>query len=114
MAAVEEKLSVPGGLARFENDGYMRSSPDVTGNAWFLCTLWLAEYFIASARAEADLEKPLTMLKQVAENASASGVLSEQMDPTTGEHTSVAPLTWSHSTYVAAVESFLQKLDDLK
>ena len=28
----------------------MRKSDDVTGNAWFICTLWLAEYYIAMAK----------------------------------------------------------------
>ena len=110
MAAVEEKLSVNGGVARFQNDPYMRTSSDITGNAWFICTLWLAEFYIAAANDAAGLERPLEMLKRVAGQARASGVLSEQIDPVTGEHTSVAPLTWSHSTYVATVESYMRKL----
>ncbi len=113
MKAVEDHLSARGGMARFENDGYMRTSADFTGNVWFICTLWLAEFYIASARSRADLGKPLAMLKQVAGQARASGVLPEQLDPATGEHVSVAPLTWSHSTYVATVESYLRRLADL-
>ncbi|MEO8574042.1 MAG: glycoside hydrolase family 15 protein [Pyrinomonadaceae bacterium] len=109
MEAVEKSLTVNGGIARFEHDGYMRTSPDVVGNAWFICTLWLAEYYVASATTRADLEKALGILKQIARQARASGVLSEQIDPATGAHTSVAPLTWSHSTYVAAVQNYLLK-----
>ncbi len=109
MEAVEKSLTVNGGIARFEHDGYMRTSPDVVGNAWFICTLWLAEYCVASATTRADLVKALGILKQIARQARASGVLSEQIDPATGAHTSVAPLTWSHSTYVAAVQNYLLK-----
>jgi len=109
MNTIETHLSVPGGVARFENDGYMRTSGEVNGNAWFICTLWMAEYYIASARTASDLEKPLTILRQIAGQARRSGVLSEQIAPTTGEHVSVSPLTWSHSTYVATVQNYLAR-----
>ncbi|HVF30952.1 MAG TPA: glycoside hydrolase family 15 protein [Pyrinomonadaceae bacterium] len=114
MAAVEDRLSVKGGIARFEDDPYMRVSPGVTGNAWLICTLWLAEYFIASARTAADLDKPRKMLSDITRLAHPSGVLPEQIDPVTGAYASVSPLTWSHSTYVAAVESYLRRLAELK
>lgn len=110
MSAIEKRLSVRGGIARFENDGYMRTSADVVGNAWFICTLWLAEYYIAAAKSKEDLVRALDILKQVAGQARASGVLSEQIDPTTGEQVSVAPLTWSHSTYIAVVHNYLRKV----
>ena len=113
MSAIEAKLAVEGGTARFENDGYMRTSTDVVGNAWFICTLWLAEYYIAAAKTGADLEKPLAIFRQVALQARPSGVLAEQLDPSTGEHASVSPLTWSHSTYVAAVQNYLRRARDL-
>jgi oligosaccharide amylase len=113
MTAIEEKLSVKGGVARFENDGYMRASGDVAGNAWFICSLWLAEFYIARARSKDDLDRPLATLQQIAGQARNSGVLPEQFNPTTGEHVSVSPLTWSHSTYVATVESYLRKLGTL-
>ena len=114
MSAIEEHLSVSGGIARFQNDGYMRTSADVVGNAWFICTLWLAEYYIAIARTRAELEKAQLILKQVTTQARASGVLSEQIDPSTDELVSVAPLTWSHSTYVAAVRNYLRKHQELE
>ena len=110
MSAIEKRLSVRGGIARFENDGYMRTSADVVGNAWFICTLWLAEYYIAAAKTKEDLDRALDILKQVAGQARASGVLSEQIDPATGEQVSVAPLTWSHSTYIAVVHNYLRKV----
>ncbi|RJO64131.1 MAG: hypothetical protein C4523_18875, partial [Myxococcales bacterium] len=35
-----------GGMARYENDTYHRAADDVTGNPWFISTLWLADYFL--------------------------------------------------------------------
>jgi GH15 family glucan-1,4-alpha-glucosidase len=110
MAAVKDKLSVTGGIARFENDGYMRTSDEVTGNAWFICTLWLADHYIASATSATDLEAALDIIEQVASSALPSGVFAEQIDPATGEHTSVSPLTWSHSTFVATVMNYCHRL----
>jgi len=113
MRAIEEKLSAGGGIARFENDGYMRTSDTATGNAWFICTLWMAEYYTAAARSKEELKKTLDILTWVAKSALPSGVLAEQINPVTGEHVSVSPLTWSHSTFVAAVENYLEKADEL-
>ncbi|HMQ03727.1 MAG TPA: glycoside hydrolase family 15 protein [Pyrinomonadaceae bacterium] len=109
MKAIETKLSVKGGIARFENDGYMRTSDGFTGNAWPICTLWLADHHIASARSASDLEPALELIEGVAGSALPSGVLAEQIDPATGEHTSVSPLTWSHSTFVATVMNYCQR-----
>lgn len=98
-----------GGVARFENDAYMRVSESVTGNSWFICTLWLAEYYIAKAKIVEDLSRAFEILQWTVDRALPSGVLAEQVDPLTGEELSVSPLTWSHSTYVAAVHSYLEK-----
>jgi GH15 family glucan-1,4-alpha-glucosidase len=115
MRAIEEKLWVKGeigGVARFENDGYMRVSEEFTGNAWFICTLWLAEYRIAIAKERKDLKGVLEILEWTVKNALPSGVLAEQVHPETGEAVSVSPLTWSHSTFVAAVQNYLKKLTE--
>jgi len=110
MAAVEQHLSLPGGgTARYQNDHYMRASEEFTGNVWFICTLWLAEYYIAAAKDAGDLAKPLDILKWTAAAALPSGGLGEQMNPLTGEHVSVSPLTWSHSTFIATVHSYLRR-----
>jgi oligosaccharide amylase len=113
MTAIEKQLSVDGGVARFQNDGYMRVSGEVPGNIWFICTLWLAEYYIAAAKTAADLKKPLEMLEWTVRSALPSGVLAEQMNPLNGEHISVSPLTWSHSTFVGSVESYLRRKREL-
>jgi len=116
MEAIEEKLLLRthiGGVARFENDDYVRVTQETTGNPWFICTLWLAEYYIASATTKDDLAKALELLKWTADRAMPSGVLAEQLNPLTGEPVSVSPLTWSHSTFVAAVHSYLATSRDL-
>ena len=96
MKAIETKLAAAGGIARFENDAYMRISNSVTGNPWFICTLWLADYRIAVAKTREELTKALEIIEWTADHALPSGVLAEQMNPGTGEPVSVSPLTWSH------------------
>jgi glucoamylase len=110
MRAIEESLAAGGGVARFENDGYMRASDAYPGNAWFICTLWLADYFIALAKSEDDLQPAMEILNWTTSHSLPSGVLSEQVNPATGEQVSVSPLTWSHSTFVATVSNYLAKL----
>ena len=103
-------------LARYEADGYMRVTDDVEsvpGNPWFICTLWLADYRIASASSLEELERAVEILEWVVERALPSGVLAEQVDPLTGAPVSVSPLTWSHSTVVATVIAYLRKLEAL-
>ena len=117
MRAVEDRLNNPGpfgGIARFENDGYMRGiGDDSPPNPWIITALWLAEYYIASAKDVEDMAKGLAILEWTANRALPSGVLAEQIDPATGEPVSVSPLTWSHSTFVAAVHSYIEKMKRL-
>jgi oligosaccharide amylase len=117
MTAIEQKLSSGtqfNGIARYENDGYMRVSDAVPGNSWFICTLWLAEYHIAKAKNGDDLAPALDILEWCVERALPSGVLAEQVDPLTGKELSVSPLTWSHSTFVATVRSYIAKIRAFK
>ena len=117
MKAVEKQLWINteiGGVARFEDDGYMRVSNDVTGNPWFICTLWLADYRIAIAKKKEDLKGVIEILEWTAKRALPSGVLAEQVNPFDGSPVSVAPLTWSHSTFIATVMCYLKKLEELE
>ena len=56
MEQIEERLWCKtdiGGVARYENDYYHQISQDVgdvPGNPWIICTLWLAEWYIAKAK----------------------------------------------------------------
>lgn len=102
-----------GGVARYVGDDYYRERPDVPGNPWFITTLWMARYHVAQAKSEEDLEQVKEILKWVVRHARESGVLSEQLDPTTGDQRSAAPLTWSHAEFVLVVIAYLNKLEDL-
>ena len=116
MQAVEDKLINPtefSGVARFEDDPYMRESDGIVGNSWFICSLWLAEYYIARSKTKLDLVDALKIIEWAAANALDSGVLGEQLDPVTGKHMSVSPLTWSHSTFVATTNNYLSKWREL-
>lgn len=116
MRLVEEKLGLQteiGGVARFENDAYMRISEKFTGNAWIICTLWLADYRITVAETKEDLQRVLEILQWTTKRALPSGILAEQINPETGEPVSVSPLTWSHSTFVATVMNYLRKRSEI-
>jgi ferredoxin len=120
MKAVEQKLWVKtrvGGLARYENDYYHRVSNDIAsvpGNPWFICTLWLADYFITKAQTGGELKMALPIFEWTAGHALESGVLAEQVDPYTNEPISVSPLTWSHATVVSTAIKYLEKLESLQ
>ena len=118
---LREKLtmkSTVGGMARYENDPYFRVPCPATrgaGNPWFLCTLWDALHRIRLARSEEQLAaEALPLLLWTAEHALPSGVLAEQIHPETGVPLSVSPLTWSHSTFVECVMSYLARMADLR
>jgi len=115
-AITEERLfcaRYSGGLARYEGDNYYRTGYDTPGNPWFVSTLWLVQYYIASAKEERDLDRVKKWFEWVVDAALPSGVLSEQLNPYTKEPVSAAPLTWSHSEYVLAVIAYLKKIEDL-
>ncbi|MFQ5480336.1 MAG: glycoside hydrolase family 15 protein [Thermodesulfobacteriota bacterium] len=117
MAQVYDKLHLAtssGGLARYENDGYYRVDETITGNPWFITTLWMAWYYIEAAADKAGLEKALELLEWTARRSMPSGVLSEQIDPYTNEPLSVSPLTWSHATYVTVVHKYLLRLQEME
>ncbi|WP_248929959.1 glycoside hydrolase family 15 protein [Paenibacillus hamazuiensis] len=105
-----------GGVARYHHDYYFQRSSDiqkVPGNPWIICTLWIAEWEIECAKTTADLESPRRTLEWVVRHAMESGILPEQLDPFDGSPVSVAPLTWSHATYVLAVVKYVEKFKKL-
>lgn len=116
MQAVREQLWVKtpvGGIARYQDDKYYRVTDDtarVPGNPWFVCTLWLAQWYIAVSRTPEDLKPASELLCWAADHALPSGVMPEQINPFTNEPLSVSPLTWSHATFVLAVREYLHKL----
>lgn len=120
MRAIQDGLWVKtdvGGVARYTDDYYFQQSQDienVPGNPWFICTLWLAQWYIALAKGDEELAIAKKILEWVADHALESGVLSEQLHPYSGKPLSVAPLTWSHSTFILAVVEYIEKYQELK
>jgi GH15 family glucan-1,4-alpha-glucosidase len=116
MNALKKRLWVKtdvGGMARYEGDGYHRSSNDnenVPGNPWVICTLWLAQWYIAKAKNKEELKEALPVIEWVASTALPSGILAEQVNPYTNKPLSVSPLTWSHAAFVTTVLEYVNKL----
>ncbi|MVO98753.1 glycoside hydrolase family 15 protein [Paenibacillus lutrae] len=119
MLANKNGLSIKtptGGVARYYNDYYFQRSHDlnqIPGNPWIICTLWIAEWEIECAKTIADLESPRQTLEWVVRHQMESGILPEQLDPHNGGPVSVAPLTWSHATFVLSVVKYLNKYEEL-
>ncbi|HUC96498.1 MAG TPA: glycoside hydrolase family 15 protein, partial [Candidatus Saccharimonadales bacterium] len=93
------------GLPRFENDPYRRYSQGITGNLWFVTSLWLSQYYLDSGK----VEKASGILNWVKDHALTTGVMGEQLDPVTNEIISPAPLTWSHAEYVSTLLDYISK-----
>jgi len=115
MHAVSEELQVKtqvGGIARYQNDYYHQVSDDldrVPGNPWFICTLWVAQWLVATSDSMDDLEAARKMIEWASVHALPSGVMAEQVHPFTNEPLSVSPLTWSHATLVAAIQDYTER-----
>ena len=120
MQMVEQRLWVKtrvGGMARYENDYYhqvVTDSAAVPGNPWFICTVWLAQYFIERAKTTDELRLALPVFEWIAAHSVESGILAEQVHPHTNEPLSVSPLTWSHGGFINAVVNYLEKLEQLQ
>ena len=116
LKTIEEKLLLKegiGGMPRFAGDEYYRLSDNSLSNPWLITTLWLAQYYIAAATGEKDLREVLKWLQWATKYALPSGVLSEQLNPYTGEQISLAPLVWSHAEFVHTVIDYLEKLETM-
>lgn len=93
------------GLPRYENDDYRRAHSEVTGNYWFITSLWLAQY-------EADMghtDKTFEILEWVKSHALSTGMMAEQLDPVTNEIISPAPLTWTQAEYLSTLLDTIEK-----
>lgn len=88
--------SPTGGTPRYEHDNYFASQPQLMGNPWFVTTLWMAQYYVRTQ----NLDKAKHYLDWTVQKALPSGVLAEQINPTTGQFLSVAPLVWSHAEVI--------------
>ncbi|MBW6442678.1 glycoside hydrolase family 15 protein [Patescibacteria group bacterium] len=117
METVLSKLSCPHhskGFLRFENDNYFRINNSYSGNPWFIASHWVAEYYIIKAKKLDDLKPALEIFDWTVKHALPSGILSEQLDPFTGNSLSYTPLMWSHASFVVAVIEYLKKKKELE
>jgi len=110
---IEEKLNVNGGIARYENDDYFRVSENITGNPWIISTLWLAQYYIQKATTLKELEPAYEKMDWTLKYAQKSGMLSEQINPHTGEQVSATPLIWSQAIWTETYLLLNQKIVNL-
>lgn len=109
--------SSSGGIARYTDDYYFRVEGDtrrVPGNPWFMCTLWLAQWYIATAKVLNDLQPARAIIDWTVNHQIPGGLLSEQLDPNTGAPLSVSPLTWSHAEFIVTVDDYCMKADALR
>lgn len=119
MEAIYEGLKVPGpigGLARSENDDYQRVSDNygnVPGNPWIITTLWHAQWLMALAKTKDEMVPVKQHIEWAMAQANPAGIMPEQVNPFNGDPLSVAPLTWSHSTFVDTVLKYDQKMKEL-
>jgi glucoamylase len=119
MNAIKQRLWVKtevGGIARYEGDTYHKVSDhtqDIPGNPWLLCTLWLAQWYIAKAENSQELQEAVPILEWVASKSLPSGVLAEQVHPFTNQPLSVSPLTWSHAAFVTTVLEYVSKAGEI-
>jgi len=93
------------GLPRYEDDDYRRSDNSVTGNFWFITTLWHAQYKVEKE----DTAGAMAILDWVKSHALSTGMLSEQVDPKTGRLIAPAPLTWSHAEYLSTILDLIER-----
>jgi len=97
-AAIAERLSAGGGLLyRYRHD----ESPDgIAGDegAFLLCSFWLVDNLVGQGR----LEEAEELYVSLCSRASPLGLLSEQINPTTGELVGNFPQAFSHIGVIAS------------
>tara|TARA_Y100000310_G_scaffold273705_1_gene289329 strand:+ start:6944 stop:8917 length:1974 start_codon:yes stop_codon:yes gene_type:complete len=103
-----------GGAIRYVGDTYHQIDPNVPGNPWFITTLWLYQFKISQAKTFEDLGKVKEDLDWICERALKSGLLSEQLNPNTGEQISVSPLTWSHAEFILTIFDYIERYNEIQ
>ena len=106
--AIEQKLlntSPIGGVIRDEHDGYFLLKTQYNGNPWVVCSLWLAQYYLATNRKE----DGINLIDWALSRSETSGALSEQFDPESGYAIGVTPLVWSHAELVNTLLDLIEE-----
>src|SRR5260370_1925958 len=73
-----------GGIARYENDYYFKVEPDtklVPGNPWFMCTMWLAQWYVAIAKNTGDLKPAQDIINWARAHQLPGGLLADHLHP---------------------------------
>jgi GH15 family glucan-1,4-alpha-glucosidase len=102
-----------GGVPRYVNDKYFT---EVEGkpNPWYICTLWLTQYYISISKTLAELSKAHEYFDWVIKYTPKAGAMSEQLHFGNGTQLSATPLTWSHAEYIRTVHMYIDKYSNLK
>lgn len=95
-----------GGIARKENDHYLRVSEQFTGNPWFICSMWR----LRLALSENDMNFAKRIMIWVLDHFDKTGLIPEQTDPRNGYGLGIKPLTWSHAEFLISFISFIDNL----
>ena len=74
----------------------------------------MGQELICRAESLQELEEAREYIRWVCENSLDTGLFPEQVDPYTGDGKSVAPLTWSHTTFIETVRMYSDKRDELQ
>ena len=101
----------------FHTGNYFKVEKDtnrVPGNPWFICTLWMAQWCIATAKTVNDLKAAREIVDWVVAHQQHGGLLSEQLDPNTGAPLSVSPLTWSAAELITTVDEFCRMSERIR
>lgn len=113
---IQKELLVPGeigGYMRYENDQYYKTGHESSPNPWFITTLWVAQYIIASAHSADEMAPAKEILWWAKRHALKTGVFPEQIHPETGTAISTTPLVWSHAEFVLTLHAYTKKIRDL-
>ncbi len=105
--AIEANNVIKGGVIRYRGDDYMRVSTQYSANPWYVATSWLAQYYAKVG----DDQSAKNALDWTLTHVTSSGMLSEQVDPDSGEPRGVSPLVWSHAEYLSTLIAIFGKKD---
>ncbi len=102
-----------GGVPRYVGDKYFTEEGGKP-NPWYICTLWLAQYYIMTATSLVELSRVHYYFDWVEKYTPKAGAMSEQLHFGNGAQLSATPLSWSHAEYVKTVHMYIDKYSALK
>ena len=97
VVALEQQLLEPNsGLSRYQDDHYLLNDQRYPGNPWFICSFWLAQYYLSQQQRS----QALNLLDWAENHMTDSGLMSEQIAAGGHQQVGVSPLVWSHAEYI--------------